>query len=160
MFHAIKLFKNLNMIISIPDVIYFFYDVKFKETNTPNFYIPVNSCKVVWNKAFIIDNFICFKRDDFYNQIPYNTKVVLLGGHLMVNYDNQDIAEAKDSIKHAKENHIVKEWLNIFIKHYFKLLNSREDTGFTTLKENDIVKEWLNIFIKYYFKLLNSREDS
>ena len=44
MFHAIKLLKNMNKIISITDVIYVFYDIKEKDTNNPNFYIPVKSC--------------------------------------------------------------------------------------------------------------------
>ena len=65
MFHAIKLFKNLNEIISIPDTIYAFYDIKQKDTNNPNFYIPVNSCKVYGIKqlAQIILYFV--KREDF-----------------------------------------------------------------------------------------------
>ena len=33
-----------------------------------------------------------------------------------------------------KANVYLYEWVNIFIKYYSKLLNSREDTGFTTLK--------------------------
>ena len=131
-FHAIKLFKKTNSIISILDVIYVFYDIQDKHTNNPNFYIPVNSCKVVWDKSFIKDNFICIKRDDFYNQIPHNHKVVLLGGYLSGKYNNDDITEIKNALQFNKANYFLNEWNNIFIKYYSKLLNSREDTGFTT----------------------------
>ena len=83
----------MTKIISIIDTIYILNDIQNKDKNNPNFYIPANSCKVVWNKSFIIDNFICIKRDDFYNQIPYNHKVVLLGGYLTVKYDSDNITE-------------------------------------------------------------------
>ena len=52
----------------------------------------------------------------------------------MSKYDYTDIANIKEAIMHNKANDILYEWLNIFIKYYSKLLNSREDTGFTTLK--------------------------
>ena len=54
MFHAIKLFKTLTKIISITDTIYVFYDIQNKDTSYPNVYIPANSCKVVWNRSFIL----------------------------------------------------------------------------------------------------------
>ena len=38
MFHAIKLVKHLDKIISMADVIYVFYDIKEKDTNNPNLY--------------------------------------------------------------------------------------------------------------------------
>ena len=131
-FYGIKLFKstNLNKITSQIDTIYVFYDIQDKHTNNPNFYIPVNSSKVVWNNSFIKDNFICIKREDFYNQIPYTHKVVLLGGYLSGKYTNEEI----NAIINNKANEYLNDWDNIFIKYYSKLLNSREDTGFTTLK--------------------------
>ena len=131
-FNAIKLLKttNLNKITSQIDIIYVFYDIQDKHTNNPNFYIPVNSSKVVWDKSFIKDNFICIKREDFYNQIPYTHKVVLLGGYLSGKYTNEEI----NAIINNKANEYLNDWDNIFIKNYSKLLNSREDTGFTTLK--------------------------
>ena len=79
MFHAIRLLKNLTKIISIPDTIYvFYYNKKQKDTDNPNYYIPVYTCKVALNKTTSIDNFIYVNREDFYNQIPFNHKVVLL----------------------------------------------------------------------------------
>ena len=35
---------------------------------------------------------------------------------------------------HDKANDNLPEWVDLFIKYFSKLLNSREDTGFTTLK--------------------------
>ena len=52
----------------------------------------------------------------------------------MAKYDNIEITEVMTSIKKNKANDILQEWLNIFIKYYSKLLNSREVTGLTTLK--------------------------
>ena len=40
----------------------------------------------------------------------------------------------KVTLKYSKANYYSNEWNNIFIKYYSKLLNSRENTGFTTLK--------------------------
>ena len=135
-FNFIKLLKStyLNKITSQIDIIYVFYDIQDKHTNNPNFYIPVNSSKVVWDKLFIKDNFICIKREDFYNQIPYTHKVVLLGGFLLGKYNNEDINAIMTAIINNKANEYLSDWENIFIKYYSKLLNSREDTGFTTLK--------------------------
>ena len=131
-FNFIKLLKStyLNKITSQIDIIYVFYDIQDKHTNNPYFYIPVKSSKVVWNNSFIKDNFICIKREDFYNQIPYTHKVVLLGGYLSGKYTNEEIT----AIINNKANEYLNDWDNIFIKYYSKLLNSREDTGFTTLK--------------------------
>ena len=63
------------MIISISYVIYVFYDIKHNDKDKQNYYKHVNSCSIVWNKTSIGDNFICIKRGDFYNQIPFNHKV-------------------------------------------------------------------------------------
>ena len=38
------------------------------------------------------------------------------------------------AIINNKANEYLNDWENIFIKYYSKLLNSRDDTGFTTLK--------------------------
>ena len=134
MFYAIKLFKNVAKITLIPDTIYVFYDIQYKESTNPYFYIPNNSCKVVWKSSFTLENFINIRREDFYNQIPHNHKVVLLGGYLSGKYNNDDITEIKNALQFNKANYFLNEWNNIFIKYYSKLLNSREDTGFTTLK--------------------------
>ena len=131
-FFFIKLLKSiyLNKITSQIDIIYVFYDIQDKHTNNPNFYIPVNSCKVAWKSSFTSENFINIRRDDFYNQIPHNHKVVLLGGYLSGKYNKEYIT----AIINNKANEYLSDWENIFIKYYSKLLNSREDTGFTTLK--------------------------
>ena len=46
----------------------------------------------------------------------------------MVKYDSETITEIKTAIMNNKANEYLNAWVNIFIKYYSKLLNSREDT--------------------------------
>ena len=138
MFYSLKLIPNLaSKINTVANVIYVFYDIVEKDLDNPTYYIPVNSCKVEWNKSWIKENYTCIKRDDFYNQVPITSKVILLPGYLKGRYNLDDfttiIAEIKINKPITEKKNLV-DWYNIFIKYYFKLLNNREDTGFTTLK--------------------------